>query len=133
MNEGDTILFSSGSIAVNVVMEQVRSVKFVRLIEATTSLGTLDITAIDLDVNYLCRFNIWRIDLHIAGTRRGYMFEKCSFDGGLSIAGSATSNLNFQFIDYIIEKWNIADTFSVQNFSTSIFGYVLFMRCDFNQ
>ena len=32
------------------------------------------------------------------------MFEKCSFDGGLSIAGSATSNLNFQFIDYIIEK-----------------------------
>jgi len=58
LNEGDTILFSSGSIAVNVVMEQVRSVKFVRLIEATTSLGTLDITAIDLDVNYLCRFNI---------------------------------------------------------------------------
>ena len=58
LNEGDTILFSSGSIAGNVVMEQVRSVKFVRLIEATTSLGTLDITAIDLDVNYLCRFNI---------------------------------------------------------------------------
>jgi hypothetical protein len=45
VNEGDTILFPSGSITGNVVMNAVRSVKFIGVAEATTFLGTLDITA----------------------------------------------------------------------------------------
>jgi hypothetical protein len=134
VNEGDTILFPSGSITGNVVMNAVRSVKFIGLIEATTFLGTLDITAeTDLDVNYLCRFEniIFTGLVSIAGTRRGHIFKNCSFNGGLSIAGGATSNLNLQFIDCIIKTLNIADTFSAQNFSPALFGYALFMRCDF--
>jgi hypothetical protein len=128
VNEGDTILFPSGSIAGNVVMVQVRSVKCIGLLEASTFLGTFDITAIDLDVNYLCRFDniVFEGLVSIAGTRRGHIFINCSFNGGLSIAGSATTNLNLQFIDCIIKTLNIADTFGA-----GLSGNALFMRCDF--
>jgi len=114
VNEGDTILFPSESISGNVVMNAVRSVKFIGLKESTTFLGTLDIIAeTDLDVNYLCRFEniIFEGLVSIAGTRRGHIFKNCSFIGGLSIAGQAITNLNLQFIDCIINTLNIADTF----------------------
>ena len=82
------------------------------------------------DDNYKCRFNNITFQglVTVAGGRKGHIFKNCSFEGGLTLSGSASTidNPNIQFIDCIIKTLNIAS-----DYSSSCLGKALFRRCDF--
>jgi len=131
ISQGDTILFPSGDISGNIVMGDVISVKFIGIREETTNfLGTMDIGVLQPDGNYLCRFeNITFQGLvKISGGRKGHIYKNCSFEGGFTLSGSASSldNPNIQFIDCIIRTLNVTSDYSTTNL-----GKALFRRCDF--
>jgi len=64
----------------------------------------------------------------ISGEEKGHIFKNCSFDGGLTLSGLASSldNPTIQFIDCTIRSLN-----ATSDYSTSYLGKALFRRCDF--
>jgi len=126
--EGDTIMFPAGSLAGNILMEDVRSVSFVGIPNGTNFSGTMDIATTLTGGNRSCRFENITFDglVVIQGPRMGHIFRNCEFSVGLTLTGLVSAgNYDIQFIDCIIRGLTLSETYF------SVYGGSFFRRCNF--